>query len=402
MSSTPNHQSQRQLFMQHVALTTQAPIGLEVKRAEGVFIYDKNDKPHYDLISGIGVANIGHCHPQVVKAVQDQAAQYMHLTVYGEYIYAPQVLLAKALTDVLPEQLNNCYFVNSGAEAIEGAMKLAKRYTGRTEIISFKNAYHGSTHGALSVMGSEEYKNAYRPLLPNTKLLRYNNFDDIQKITCRSAAVIIETVQGEAGVIVPTAGYLKAVKQQCELVGALYVADEIQVGFGRTGTLFAFEQYGIVPDVLCLAKAMGGGMPIGAFIANKNVMNTLSHNPILGHITTFGGHPVSCAAALANLQVLQHERYYDDVARKTNLFHQHLQHPAIKNLRTAGFLMAMQLDNFDNVLKVFNQCIAQGVIVEWFLFNTDSVRMAPPLIITDAQIVDVCTIIKSALDSVYV
>ncbi len=395
------HQSQRALFMQHVALTTPAPIGLEVKRASGVFIYDNDNKPHYDLISGIGVSNIGHCHPAVVKAVQEQVAQYMHLTVYGEYIYSPQVQLAKALTEALPPTLNNCYFVNSGAEAIEGAIKLAKRYTTRTEIISFENAYHGSTHGALSIMGSEEYKNAYRPLLPNTKLLRYNNFDDIQKISCFTAAVVIETVQGEAGVIAPIQGYLAAVKKQCELVGALYVADEIQTGFGRTGTLFAFEQHAIVPDILCLAKAMGGGMPIGAFVADKKIMETLSHNPILGHITTFGGHPVTCAAALANLHVLQTERYYSDVARKTTLFHTHLQHPAIKSLRTAGFMMAMQLDNFDNVLKAADACMQQGVIVEWFLFNTDSVRMAPPLIITDEQIIDACAKIITALNKVY-
>jgi acetylornithine/N-succinyldiaminopimelate aminotransferase len=395
------HQSQRTLFMQHIALTTQAPIGLEVKRAKGVFIYDKDDVPYYDLISGIGVSNIGHCHPEVVKAVQEQAAQYMHLTVYGEYIYAPQVELAKALTDALPPTLNNCYFVNSGAEAIEGAMKLAKRYTGRREIISFQNAYHGSTHGALSIMGSEEYKNAYRPLLPSTKLLRYNNFDDIQLISCRTAGVVIETVQGEAGVIAPLPGYLAAVKKQCELVGALYIADEIQTGFGRTGTLFAFEQYNLVPHVLCIAKAMGGGMPIGAFVADKAIMDCISHNPILGHITTFGGHPVTCAAALANIKVLLRERYYEQVEQKTQLFHKHLKHSAIKSLRTVGFMMALQLDNFDNVLKVFNACIKRGVIVEWFLFNTDSVRMAPPLIITNEQIVDACSKIIAAVTEVY-
>ncbi len=396
------HLSHRQLFNNHIAFTTPNPIGLQVSKAEGVFIYDEQGNAYYDLISGIGVSNIGHCNADVVKAVQEQVAKYMHLTVYGEYIYAPQVELAKALCDILPSSLNNCYFVNSGAEAIDGAMKLAKRFTGRSEIISFKNAYHGSTHGPLSIMGNETYKNAYRPLLPNTRILEYNNLEEIKKITCRTAAVVIECVQAEAGVIAALPGYLLAVKKQCEKVGALLVVDEIQTGMGRTGSFFAFEQHDIVPDILCLAKALGGGMPIGAFIADKKLMECLSKNPILGHITTFGGHPVTCAAALATVNFLKFNiNLIEDVKRKENLFKKYLAHHAIKNFRAVGFMMALQLNDFEHVLKVFNVCKQKGVLVEWFLFNEDSVRIAPPLIITDEQIKDACAKIVEALNEVF-
>lgn len=396
------HLSQRQLFLQHVAQTTAAPIGIEIERAEGVYLHGTNGEKYIDLISGIGVSNVGHCHPQVVKGIQDQAAKYMHLMVYGEYVYSPQVQLATALSKHLPASLSTCYFVNSGAEAIEGAIKLAKRSTGRTELISFKNAYHGSTHGALSIMGSETYKNAYRPLLPQTKTLNFNSFEELEFITTKTAAVIIETIQGEAGVITPTKGFLEAVSKRCNKVGALMISDEIQCGFGRTGTLFAFEQYNFIPDILCLAKGMGGGMPIGAFIASYDLMQNLTHNPILGHITTFGGNPVTCAASLATLDVITKTGILNEVNTKAEFLKRNLQHKAIKSIRNAGLMMAIQLDTFDNVLQVCQQSIAKGVIIDWFLFNDNSIRIAPPLTITEGEIKKACEIIIGVLDEVYV
>lgn len=380
------HLSQRQLFLQHVAQTSPAPLGLEIERAEGLYLYDTAGKQYADLISGIGVSSLGHCHPAVVKAVQEQAAKFMHLMVYGEYVYAPQVQLASKLAEHLPQNLNSIYITNSGTEATEGALKLAKRYTGRTRLVSFKNAYHGSTHGALSVMGSEYFKNAYRPLLPDVEQLEYNNLADIEKIGCRTAAVIVETIQGEAGAVVPNPAFLQALRQRCTDMGALLILDEIQCGFGRTGKLFAFEHYGIVPDVLLTAKAMGGGMPIGAFISSAQIIDSLTHNPVLGHITTFGGHPVSCAAALATLTTLLDSGVIDTVDEKEQLFRQHLQHPAILAIHGKGLLLSVEFESHELLLKIIGRCIANGIITDWFLFSDNRMRLAPPLIITAEQI----------------
>lgn len=391
-----HHISQRQLFLQHVAQTSPAPLGLEIERAEGLYLYDVNGKQYADLISGIGVSSLGHCHPVVVKAVQEQAAKFMHLMVYGEYIYSPQVQLAALLAKQLPTNLNSVYITNSGTEATEGALKLAKRYTGRTRIVSFKNAYHGSTHGALSVMGSEYFKNAFRPLLPDVQHLEFNNIEDLENISCRTAAVIVETIQGEAGAVVPSVEFLQALRTKCTEMGALLILDEIQCGFGRTGKLFAFEHFGIVPDVLLTAKAMGGGMPIGAFISSTEIMNSLTNNPVLGHITTFGGHPVSCAAALATLTTLTESNLISEVETKEQLFRKYLQHPAIKAIHGKGLLLSVEFENHELLLKIIERCIANGIITDWFLFSDNRMRLAPPLIITAEQI-EICSaaIVKS-------
>ena len=328
--------SQRQLFLNHLAQTSHFPLMLEIDRAEGVYLYDTKGNRYLDLIAGIGVSNVGHRHPRVVQAIQEQLDRYLHVMVYGEFIQAPQVQLAEALVRTLPDPLNACYLVNSGSEAIEGAIKLAKRYTGRPNLVSCYNAYHGSSHGALSVCGSELFKQAYRPLLPGIKHIPYNNPEALDLIDAQTAAVLIETVQGEAGVRVADADYFRQVRQRCDETGALLILDEIQAGFGRTGTFWAFEPYGIVPDVVVSAKGMGGGMPIGAFMASPEVMGVFRENPILGHITTFGGHPVSAAASYATLQTILEERLVDDVARKAELFKQHLQHPLIQEIRHRG------------------------------------------------------------------
>jgi len=388
----------RQLFLNHNAQTTRFPLLLEFERAKGVYLYDKDGKPYLDLISGIGVSNLGHSHPRVVQAVKNQAEKYMHLMVYGEYVQAPQVKFAEKLTSLLPPQLQSIYFVNSGAEAVEGALKLAKRYTGRSEIIAFKNSYHGSTHGALSVMGNEEYKQAYRPLLPGVTFIDFNNLDCLNQITNQTACVIIETLQGEAGVHVPDAAYMQALRKRCTETGTLLILDEIQVAFGRTGKLFAFEHFGIVPDVLLLAKALGGGMPIGAFVSSNQIMSALSENPILGHITTFGGHPVCCAAGLAALETLLDENLIAQVAEKEALFRQLLAHPAIREVRGKGLLLAAELESFDLNKKVIDRCIENGVIVDWFLHCSNSMRIAPPLVITQQEITKACNVIIEALD----
>jgi len=360
--------SLRNLFLQHVAQTSDSPIGLEVERAEGVFIYDHSGKAYLDLISGISVSSIGHCNPKVVHAVKVQAERYMHLMVYGEYIQAPQVEYARALTDLLPESLSQVYFVNSGSEANEGALKLAKRYNGRTELVGFINAYHGSTHGALSMMGDEEFKNAFRPLLPDTRHLPFNDIEALNQITSRTAAVLVEPIQGEAGAIVPNAGFLQALRQKCDETGALLIFDEVQTGFGRTGSLFAFQKLGVIPDIFTIAKGMGGGMPIGAFVSSAEIMQCLKSNPVLGHITTFGGHPVSCAAALATLNVLLENSYIEEVCAKEVLFREQLVHPLIKEIRGVGLLLAVELGDAAMVQKVIKGCLSRGVIVDWFLF----------------------------------
>lgn len=392
--------TQRQLFLQHNAQTSTTPLLLEFVKAKGIYLIDSEGKKYIDLIAGIGVSNVGHCHDDVVSAVKQQAESYMHLMVYGEFVQSPQVNFAKALADVLPDNLNCTYFVNSGAEAVEGAMKLAKRYTNRTELIACKNSYHGSTQGALSLMGNEEFKQAYRPLLPDIKFISYNDLPDLDKITKTTAAVFIETVQGEAGIRVPSSAYLKALRKKCTETGALLVFDEIQCGFGRTGTLFAFEHYNIVPDVLLLAKGIGGGMPIGAFISSKEIMTVFTENPILGHITTFGGHPVSCAAGLATLNIILKENLVVDVQRKGKLFKSLLQHPAIKEVRGKGLMLAVEFDSYEINKRIIDACIADGLITDWFLHCSNSMRIAPPLIITEAEIREACEIILKNIDVV--
>ena len=389
--------TQRQLFFNHLAQTSETPLALEIERAEGIYLFDVSGKPYMDLISGISVSNVGHCHPKVISEIQNQLEKYLHLMVYGEYIQSPQVKLAKLLSDQLPEKLSSVYFVNSGGEAIEGAMKLAKRYTGRTEIISFKNAYHGSTHGSLSLMGNEEFKNAYRPLLPDIKQLAFNNINDLQNITTKTAAVFVETIQAEAGMVMPEGDYLNQLQIRCNKVGALLVADEIQCGFGRTGKLFAFEHYNFIPDILCLAKGMGGGMPIGAFIASKMLMHSLTNNPILGHITTFGGHPVCCAASLATLNVLLDDKLIEQIEQKEKLFRALLKHPLIKSIKGKGLLLAIEFENFEQNKKIIDNCILKGIITDWFLFQPSAMRIAPPLTITEKQITEACNTILSCI-----
>jgi len=389
--------SQRQLFLNHIAQTSETPLALEIEKAEGVYLVDTSGKKYLDLISGISVSNVGHRHPKVVQAIKDQVDKYMHLMVYGEYIQSPQVQLAKALAEHLPSDLSSVYFVNSGSEAIEGAMKLAKRYLGRTEIISFKNAYHGSTQGSLSIMGNEEFKNAFRPLLPDTKLICFNDMNDLKEITKRTACVVIETIQGEAGAVVPSIDYLKKLQERCKEVGALLVLDEIQCGFGRTGKLFAFEHFEILPDILCIAKGMGGGMPIGAFISSKEIMNSLTNNPILGHITTFGGHPVSCAASCASLRVLFEENLISSVGGKEQLFRKLLVHQKIRSINGKGLLLSVEFDSYEQNKSIIDSCIQKGVITDWFLFNSHSMRIAPPLTISEEEIHFACTIILEAI-----
>jgi acetylornithine/succinyldiaminopimelate/putrescine aminotransferase len=388
----------RQLFLANNAQTTNFPLLLEFERAEGVYLYDKDNKPYIDLIAGIGVSNTGHGHPYVIEAIKAQLDKYMHLMVYGEYVQTPQVKLAEKLVSLLPQTLQSVYFVNSGTEAVEGAMKLAKRYTGRAEILACHGSYHGSTQGALSLMGNEEYKQAYRPLLPGIGFIRFNEMADLDQITNQTAAVVIETVQGEAGIRVPDVAYMQALSQHCKATGTLLVLDEIQAAMGRTGRLFAFEHYGIVPDILVLAKALGGGMPLGAFVASHEIMSALKENPILGHITTFGGHPVCCAAGLAALEVLLNENLIDSVARKEALFRKLLVHPAIKQVRGKGLMLAVELADFGLNKKIIDRCIANGVITDWFLHCSNSMRIAPPLVITEAQIRTACGVIVEAIE----
>jgi len=329
--------SNRQLFLQHLATPSEVPDALEIVRADGIYLYDDKGKEFIDLVSGVSVSNIGHRHPKVVQAIEEQLKKYLHLMVYGKYIQSPQVKLAGKLSSILPDSLQSVYFVNSGSEAIEGAMKLAKRITGRSEIIAFNNAYHGSTHGALSVLGNEELKYAYRPLLPEINFLQFNKLEDINNITTETAAVIIEPIQAEAGILIPDIEYMVALRDKCTETGTLLIFDEVQMGFGRTGKLFAFEHFGTAPDILCLAKGMGGGMPIGAFVSSKENMLALTHNPELGHITTFGGHPVSCAAALASLEVIIDEHLSEQADEKGKMFRNEIEkHTLVNHIRQIG------------------------------------------------------------------
>lgn len=389
--------SQRQIFLQHQAQTSDFPLMLEIESAKGIYLYQPDGKKIIDLISGISVSNVGHSHPKVVKAVQKQVKRHMHLMVYGELIQSPQTALAHALVQTLPTSLDNVFFVNSGSEAIEGAMKLAKRYTGRTEIVSCFRAYHGSTHGALSIGGGEYFKRNFRPLLPDIRQIYFGVEAELEKITEKTACFIVETVQGEAGVRTACSRYWKAVRQRCNETGALLILDEIQCGFGRTGKFWAFEHYGIVPDIVVTAKAMGGGMPLGAFIASKEIMSVLKNNPILGHITTFGGHPVSCAASLASLRIIQEKKLLSEVAHKAELFKQLLHHSTIREVRNAGLMIAVEFDNFEILQKIIQKALQLGVLTDWFLYCDNSMRIAPPLIITKKQIQKACDRILKAI-----
>ena len=392
--------SLRNSFLQHIAQTSPAPIGLEMERAEGIHIYDTDGKAYVDMISGFSVANIGHSHPKVIEAVQQQAAKYMHLIVYGEYIQQPQVAYAQLLTSLLPSSLNCVYFTNSGAEATEGAMKLAKRVTNRSQIICFNKAYHGSTQGALSVMGDEYFRNAYRPLLPDIFHYDYNNQEAIDAISDKTACVILETVQAESGIVVPNADWIKAIRQKCDEHCSLLILDEIQAGFGRTGSLWAFEQFGIIPDILLLGKALGGGMPLGAFVADKRLMDTFTYNPVLGHITTFGGHPVSCSAGKAGLEVLLEGDFLAAIKAKEALMLELIQHPAIITRRHCGLWMAIEFDSFATNHAIIKKCIENGLITDWFLFNDSSLRIAPPLIITEEELRGMCAVIVRSIEEV--
>ncbi|MBO9572253.1 MAG: aspartate aminotransferase family protein [Chitinophagaceae bacterium] len=390
----------RRLFLQHVAQTSEAPLAIHIKKAKGSRLYDNKGKEYIDLIAGISVCNVGHRHPEVTKAIKKQADKYLHVLVYGELIESPQVEYAKMLAENLPASLNAVYFTNSGAEAVEGAMKLAKRATGRTQVIAFNQSYHGSTQGALSIIGDEYWRNAYRPLLPGVLHLQYNSFDVLNEINEQTACVIMETVQAERGVFSPSAEWIKAVRQKCNETGTLLILDEIQCGFGRCGTLWAFEQYNIVPDILLLGKALGGGMPLGAFIADRQLMRNLAVNPVLGHITTFGGHPVCCAAGLAAFKVLLKKNISHKVNKKEAQFRKLLKHPDIKTVRSKGLLIAVEFSSFEQNKKVIDYCIENGVLTDWFLFAPHCMRIAPPLTITEKEIEHACGIILDGIKTI--
>jgi acetylornithine/N-succinyldiaminopimelate aminotransferase len=392
------HISNRELFLSHQAQTTRFPLLLEIEKAEGIHLIDSKGKKYIDLISGISVSSLGHGNEKVKNAIKTQVDNYMHVMVYGEYIQSPQVQLAKKLTSLLPPTLNCVYFVTSGAEATDGALKLAKRVTNRSEIIAFKNAYHGSTHAALSLNSEEQYKQAYRPLLTDIHFLTNGNIEELERITSKTACVIIEIVRGEAGYIPTDELFLKALRKKCDDHCVLLIFDEIQTGMGRTGKLFAFEHSGIIPDILLLGKALGAGMPIGAFVSSHNMMMTLADNPILGHITTFGGHPVICAAAVAGIEELTTHNWINEVDAKEILFRELLIHPSIKSIMGKGLMLALEFENFELNKKIIDLCIEDGLITDWFLFASHKMRIAPPLIITHAEIKIACDIILSNIE----
>jgi len=387
----------RQIFLNHIGQTSPNPLALEIVKASGSRLYDANGKEYIDLIGGISVCNIGHGNKKVIDAIKKQAENFMHVMVNGELVLSPQTSYAKLLIDHLPSSLNSVFFTASGTEATEGAMKLAKRYTGRTQIAAFKNSYHGSTQGSLSIIGDEYWRNAFRPLLPDILHLNYNSFDDLESISTQTACVILETIQAEAGVIVPDKNWLKELRKKCTDTRTLLVLDEIQCGFGRNGTLWAFEQFDIIPDVLLLGKALGGGMPLGAFIANKKIMDSLTNNPVLGHINTFGGHPVCCAAGLAAMQFLLEENIIKEVFEKEKLFLKILHHPKIKNIRSRGLMIALEFKDFDENKKVIDSLIEKGIFTDWFLFASQCLRIVPPLTITNDEIKQACSIINEVV-----
>jgi acetylornithine/succinyldiaminopimelate/putrescine aminotransferase len=387
------------IFLNQLAQTTDHPYLISIARAEGIYLYAPDGKRYTDLISGIGVSNIGHRHPRVIQAIKDQLDKHLHVMVYGEFIQATPNRLAQQLARLLPAPLNCCYFVNSGTEANEGALKLAKRYTGRTEIISCRKSYHGSTHGSMSVSGNEIKKAAFRPLLPDVRFINFNDLADLEAISTKTACVIMETIQGDAGVRVPSKAYLKAVRKKCDDTGALLILDEIQCGMGRSGSLFAFEQFDITPDILTIAKAFGGGLPIGAFISSQQIMKCLTHDPMLGHITTFGGNPVCCASALATLEVIEEEDLLAQVEAKGKLIESLLKHPEIKEIRRIGLMFAIDFDSAERVTRIVENAKSLGIICYWFLSHPYSFRIAPPLTITESEIRESCETILKAIDN---
>ncbi|HEY9340609.1 MAG TPA: aspartate aminotransferase family protein [Hanamia sp.] len=384
----------RQIFLNHIGQTSPDPLALEIVRARGSKLYDVNGKEYIDLIGGVSVCNIGHGNKKVIDAIKKQAEDFMHVMVNGELVLSPQTAYAKLLTDHLPPTLNSVFFTASGTEATEGAMKLAKRFTGRTQIAAFKNSYHGSTQGSLSILGDEYWRNAFRPLLPDIFHFNYNSFEDLDLITTQTACVIAETIQAEAGVIVPEMNWIQALRKKCTETGTLLVLDEIQCGFGRNGTLWAFEQFDIIPDILLLGKALGGGMPLGAFIADKKIMNSFTNNPVLGHINTFGGHPVCCAAGRAAMEFLLEEKIVESVFEKEQLFLKNLHSSKIKNIRSRGLMFALEFENFEENKKVIDTLIENGVFTDWFLFASECLRMVPPLTISKEEIEEACHIIN--------
>jgi len=391
----------RILFFLNQAQTSEIPLAIEVASAKGIYLYTPEGTRYTDLISGVSVSNTGHSNPVIIQAVKDQAEKYMHVMVYGELIQSPQALFSHTLAAILPESLNSVYLVNSGSEAIDGAIKLSRRFTNRSEIISFTNAYHGGTLGAVSIMGGERWKMPYYPLLPDVRQFNFNDFKELVQITNRTSCVVMEPVQAEAGVILPEPGFLQAVRKRCTETGALLVFDEIQTGFGRTGSMFAFEKYQVTPDILVLAKAMGGGMPAGAFIASREIMRSLSSQPELGHITTFGGHPVCAAAALAHLQYLRehHELIYE-AEKKGNRFVRYLQdHPKVKEIRKSGLLLSVDVFEENIQENLIRRLLQQGIISDGFLFRPSSFRISPPLTISYDEIEETCLKIIKALES---
>lgn len=387
----------RQIFLNHIGQTSPAPLALEIVKAEGATLTDINNKKYIDLIGGISVCNVGHGNKKVIDAIKKQVDNFMHVMVNGELVLSPQTAYAKLLTDNLPSSLNAVFFTASGTEATEGAMKLSKRFTGRTQIVAFKNSYHGSTQGSLSIIGDEYWRNAFRPLLPGILHLNYNSFEDLEQISDQTACVIAETIQAEAGVIVPDEKWIRALRKKCSDTGALLVLDEIQCGFGRNGTLWAFEQFNIVPDILLLGKALGGGMPLGAFIADKRIMDSFMSNPVLGHINTFGGHPVCCAAGNAALLFLLEENLLKEVFEKEKVFVKYLHHPQIKNIRSRGLMIALEFADFDQNKKVIDKLIEKGAFTDWFLFASQCLRIVPPLTISHEEIKDACGMIIEAI-----
>ena len=397
--------NQRELFLRHVAQTSEIPMlgeDLNIAIAKGVKLTDVNGKIYTDLISGISVSNVGHCHPKVLEAIHHQSQKFMHLMVYGEFNQSPQVNYAKKLTDLLPQKLNSIYYTTSGSEAVEGALKLAKRSTGRTELICFKQAYHGSTHGALSVMGDEYFKASFRPLLPDVRILEFNDLKALELISKKTAAVIIEPIQGEAGVIKANRDYIKNLRKICDDLGTILIFDEIQTGFGRTGNLFVFEEFDVVPDILLISKGMGGGLPIGAFVASTDLMSNLTKNPILGHINTFGGNALCVAAANACLEIIISENLCSRAKQIENIITTKLKHPLIKEIRIHGALGAIDFYNEVLNMRVIKSCIEKGIICDWFLFCPTAMRIAPPLIITNSELIDALNTIVEVLNTIEV
>ncbi len=390
--------SNREIFLRNIGQTTDHPLAIEIEKAEGIYLYDTGGKDYIDLVSGVSVSNVGHRHPRVVEAVKNQVDKHMHLLVYGELVQYPQVTFAQLLLNQLPGSYDNIYFVNSGSEANEGALKLARKHTGRTEIIACSKAYHGSTHGVLSLMGDEKFRNPFRPLLPDIRYIRYNDEEDLEKITERTACVMVEPIQAEAGIVLPENNYLERLREKCNKTGTLLIFDEVQTGFGRTGSIFGMTRFGVYPDIFTIAKGMGGGMPIGAFVSSKSIMDSLKANPGLGHITTFGGHPVSAAAAHASLQVILEENLIEKVEDKGKRYMEGLDHPKVRNMWGCGLFIAVELEDDAAVSRAMKKLAENGVITDQFIFKPEAFRIAPPLIINEEESKESIRRIHKALD----